>query len=150
MTTNATSDLLKELAITDRWTASVRLLPGKAPVIEMVFQPDVENATQGVFGLAPEPALDLDAMCEAARRRLAQALDESCEDHLNEHTSESFIIDLRLNRALDNHRWDAMRALRGLGGDALQLLLRESLLRWNLAKVASYTKIEESYGELPK
>lgn len=115
------NQLLHMLGITQKHVieADIRLRGDEIATVTLTCAADVnsDQLTTARFmlqALDPEPAaapaappLDLDAMCAAARERLAHAVNHSAEWALAEWREESAAIHVRMNKALRLHRKEA-------------------------------------------
>lgn len=132
------NQLLHTLGITQKHVmeADIRLRADEIATVTLTCAADVnsDQLTTARFmlqALDPEPAaapaappLDLDAMCAAARERLAHTVNHSADWALYEWRAESDAIHTRMNKALRLHRKEAAEIMilhfghgLGLGGD---------------------------------
>ncbi|WP_462387252.1 hypothetical protein [Acidovorax sp. Q11] len=120
--------ILRALGITQRRVVAVdlSLRPGQPPrlMLDCVADPRTMLHEVLAFDLVPRPpmpepapALDLDAMCAAAKQRIAEAADNAAYRAKCEHLGDSKLIRARLDKAIDAHKQTARRALAMLASE---------------------------------
>ncbi len=116
------TQILRAFGITQQHVvaADLSLRPGMLPrfTVDCLVGPDTMLHEVLAFDLVPRPprpeptpALDLDAMCAAAQRRIAEAAENASYRAKCEHLGESKLIRARLDQALLRRRTKVTAAL---------------------------------------